>query len=78
MSTNQNQMSSASYEKVNQELLSRIAQITASYEGQLINIKVQAEEIIEDLQNKITELEGQAPPVITTAPPVKSAARSKV
>lgn len=45
--------------KVNQELLQRLSNITANYEGQLISLKVQAEQIIDQLNEKIADLEKQ-------------------
>lgn len=44
-------------QKVADELAARIGQLTSNYEGQIAVIKVQAEEQIESLRQRCSELE---------------------
>ena len=44
-------------QKVAEELTQRIGQVTANYEGQLAVLRVQTQEQVDALQQKINELE---------------------
>lgn len=59
MSVETTQKVDSTAEKVNNALLERISQITANYEGQLVSLKVQAEEIIAQYDARVKELEAE-------------------